>query len=224
MRNRPVLTEETDLSKLPPPERKPHRRLVLHTERERSARSSIEARQRINDFAKRAHPGVGSEFDPSHEFSIGALEKSLRDLESSLFEREQNVQEREVRLLERERNLWESEALLYAREELLEAREARLDLKTSASTIGSAEELEALERLRDEVARQQESLKEQKIELKDREQFIENSENTLLDKSMQQQEEECRLEQMTEDLKARELRINALEGKPPPPEEPKEVL
>ena len=46
----------------------------------------------------------------------------------------------------------------------------------------------------------------------------------LFEKTMKQQEEETRLEQMKEDLDARELRVNALEGKPPPPEEPKEIL
>jgi hypothetical protein len=226
MQSEPILNDEVDTRKFPPPKRSPSRRLVFYPEREHSARSSIEARQRIDEFIKSASPGAGSETDPSHEFNVGALEKNLRDLERSLFEREQNVQEREVHLLERERTLWESEALLYAREDLMVTREKQIASVASAATATAAdpEELKALEHLRDEVARQEDSLKQQKLELSERERFIEDSENILMGKTMQQQEEECRLEQISEDLNARELRINALEGKPPPPEEPKEVL
>ena len=42
--------------------------------------------------------------------------------------------------------------------------------------------------------------------------------------TMKQQEEESRLEQIEEDLYLRERKIDQLEGKPPPEEEPKEIL
>ena len=218
-------TDTTTIPKLPPPNKRPARRLVLEPERSQSAAVSHEIKMRINDFVSRARPPEG-EVDAAYSQRLEELEKNLRELESSLFAREQSVQAKEAHLAERERTLWETEALMHAREELLRTREKQLrpDTMAVASTAVNPEEREALQRLRDEVMKQQESLKEQKTELKEREQFVEDSENCLLDKTMKQQEEESRLEQMAEDLTAREKRINVLEGKPPPPEVPKEIL
>jgi DNA repair exonuclease SbcCD ATPase subunit len=224
MQSKALAREESEGIKLPPPERRAPRRLVLNPERHRVAYDSREAKQRIDHFVKSARPTEGSRVDPAYEFHLGVLEKNLRDLESSLFEREESVQAREAHLTERERTLWESEALLHAREELLRVREQNIEAKPRVPLAVNPEEREALERLRREVAKQQESLEQQKSELKVREQFVEDCENTLLEKTMQQQEEESRLEQKTEELNARELRVNAFEGKPPPPEVPKEVL
>jgi len=224
MWNKALKHEETEVIKLPPPKRRPARRLSLHTSANRTPFDSSQAQQQIDHFVKSARPADGNKANPAYEFNFGVLEKSLRELEQSLFEREEAVAAREADMTEQERTLWESEALLHAREELVRARERTRSVRPHVETAVNPEEREALERLGEEVARQQASLEREKAELKAREQFVEDSENTLFEKTMQQQEEESRLEQMAEDIKARELRVNALEGKPPPPEEPKEIL
>lgn len=156
---------------------------------------------------------------------IASLESELNELESALIEREEAVNQAEARIAERERSLWEFEALILAREKLLNNQQHQLEKqKTMPSTEGCKEAIQALEQLRAEVAQQQERLEDAKKDLMEREAFVEVSEERLLEKTMQQQEEESRLEQMKEDLDARELRINRMEGKPPPPQIPKEVL
>ena len=177
--------------------------------------------------------GAISDEDSSPEFATRGFGESLElasrsaelnEIELALNEREETLKQAEARLIERERGLWEYEALILAREKLLNSQQKQSQTHRSSSPEVCKEELQALEQLRAEVARQQESLEQTKEELKEREEFVETSESRLLEKTMQQQEEESRLEQMKEDLIARELRVNQLEGKPPPPEVPKEVL
>ena len=90
-------------------------------------------------------------------------------------------------------------------------------------TLSQAEN-NALLQLKAEVEKQQSNLLEQKRIIKEREEFLDKSEKMLFEKTMDQQEQETIIEQKMDELKARERRVDELEGKPPPPEEPKEVL
>lgn len=177
--------------------------------------------------------GVAEERDSASNFAYRRFGKSpdldsrnseLNEFEQELIEREEAVKQAEISLTERERGLWEFEALILAREKLLDAQEKQDAKPKPTSSEACAEEIQALKQLRSEVERQQQTLEQTKQELKEREAFVEASESRLLEKTMLQQEEETRLEQMKDDLNARELRVNQLEGKPPPPEVEKEVL
>lgn len=205
----------------PPPVKLEEVRLVLPDDDEILEEVSAGANEssRVDEsVSEHAFCGLGEGLD----FVSGSSE--LNEMEVSLLEREEAVKQAEARLTERERSLWEFEALILAREKLLRAQQQQKQMWQKPSHNENGAELSALQQLRDEVARQQKSLQRTKEELRERQAFVEASEERLLEKTMQQQEEETRLEQLKEDLNARELRINQLEGKPPPPEEPKEVL
>lgn len=142
------------------------------------------------------------------EPQLSELERSLRQLEVMLAEREHVVAETEARLVERERDLAEAEALLHARERLLQA--AR---KNTAADPGiSAEERAALAHLKEELEKQEASLKEAKQAVREREAFLEESENKLFEKVQAQQEKETELEQKEEELKARLHRLREREA------------
>ncbi len=132
----------------------------------------------------------------------------MRSLELKLSERERIIGETELRLAERERELCELEALLLAREKLLAASR-----HTSAPVAPiSDEEKEALVQLLLELDRQQLSLAEAKQAIKDREQFLEESETKLFEKVQSQQEKEIQLDQKADDLRSRERRLREAEA------------
>ncbi len=208
----------------PPPIKPQKIRLVLPEEDELSniedVASSVQSGDAIKNNSLSDFTCHGFGEDPE----IVSRVSEMNELELALIEREEIVKQTELHLAERERNLWEFEALILAREKLLDTQKKQLEKQKTTSTGGCEEEMQSLEQLRHEVERQQESLEATKKELKEREQFVEASEDRLLEKTMQQQEEESRLEQLKEDLEARELRVNEMEGKPPPPKVQKEVL
>lgn len=141
------------------------------------------------------------------------LEKAMRALEAKVAERDLAIGEAQVKLAERERELAEAEALLAARERVIATQ-----AMPAAATQFSKEQEEALRKLKEELDRQEASLKEQRQALKEREAFLDQSETALFDKMQQQQEKETELEQREEDLK-RTLRKAGLLG-----EEPKEPM
>jgi len=142
------------------------------------------------------------------ESRLTELERSLRQLEVMLAEREHVVAETEARLVERERDLAEAEALLHARERLIHAARKAAPVETGIS----AEERAALAHLKEELEKQEASLKEAKQAVRDREAFLEESENKLFEKVQAQQEKETELEQKEEELKARLHRLREREA------------
>lgn len=164
--------------------------------------ASAEARKQIANIvsATRSPWSTGKEVDPAQ---ASQLEKSLRELEVGLEVRERLVTEAEARIADRERDLAEAEALVVARQKLLDA--SRLSSPAKAGL--SAEEKAALEQLKSELDRQEESLREQKAAMLEREKFLEDNETKLFEKMMAQQQLETELEQKSEDLANLEKRL-----------------
>lgn len=181
----------------------PRRVSALQRARDASE-ATAEARRFISDIFSQSRAPWG----PSKGLSgsqIDELEKAVRGLEAKLADRDLAVTEAQTKLAERERELAETEALLAARERVIEA--ARNESSVSSGGAMSAEQGEALKKLKEELDRQEISLKEQRQALKEREEFLDQSEVTLFSKMQQQQEKETELEQKEEDLKrmARQL-------------------
>ena len=80
---------------------------------------------------------------------------------------------------------------------MIDAKEQLISAAKQGGSGGtmSAEQEEALKKLKEELDRQEESLKEQRQALKDREEFLEQSEAALFSKMQEQQEKETELEQ-----------------------------
>ena len=137
---------------------------------------------------------------PFADSSNKELARSLQELEIKLADRERAVEEREFKLAERERDLAEAEVLLKHHEQLLAASR-----RTPAARVGlSDEERFALINLKAELDRQEALLRESREALRQREEFIEESEGRLFEKVQQQQEKETELEQRDEEIRQRE--------------------
>jgi len=147
---------------------------------------------------------------------VDEMQRLMLDLEAKLKEREHLIAELESKLAERERDLAEAEALLNAREKVMEA--AKRAANRGGGQPISDEERAALQALKDELDRQEASLREQKAIVAEREQFLEDNENKLFSKMQEHQEREMQLEQMAEELNLREEKIT---GKPRPAPKPK---
>ena len=159
-------------------------------------------------LARRRWPASDSpsenESDASGEHSPTAVERLAHQVELALALRERAVADAEAHLSERVRDLDEMEALLRAREALLSA--ARLRDKGNHGVV-TLREADALNQLRDELDRQETSLREARQALLEREQFLERSETQLSAKLQQQQERETELDQREENVTARETRL-----------------
>ncbi|MGA3007532.1 MAG: hypothetical protein ABSE59_06535 [Opitutaceae bacterium] len=173
------------------------------------AAASAEARKSINAIISvtRTPWGEARLLDSAQ---VGELEKSLRELEQKLVGREREIAELEVALASRERDMAESEALLLAREKLVDI--ARKNSHTPGSRAATKEEQVALEHLRAELLRQENTLKEAKKSQREREQFLDESESKLFEKVQAQQEKETELDQREEELRAREKRLREREA------------
>ncbi len=132
---------------------------------------------------------------------VESLEKALRALETKAAEREMALAEAENKLAERDRELAETEALLQAREKVIDAMRKQPATPAEGGGGVNPEELAALGKLKEELDRQEASIKEQREALKEREAFLEQSESSLFEKMQSQQEKETELEQKAEDLK-----------------------
>lgn len=141
-------------------------------------------------------------------------ERLARHLEQALEERERAVTDAETRLAERTRDLDELEALLRAREALLDSARLRDSGNRGVVTLREAE---ALHQLRDELERQETSLREGRQALRDREKYLEESENRLFEKVQEQQEKESELEQREENLQVRQSRAGSPGAEVPKP-------
>ena len=148
---------------------------------------------------------------------VEELEKALRALEAKVGEREMALAEAENKLAERDRALAETEALLQAREKVIEAMRQQPS-PTSGGGINHAE-VEALSKLKEELDRQEASMKEQRHALAEREEFLNQSESSLFEKMQAQQEKETELEQKEEDIKRLARQSGLLKDEPKQPME-----
>lgn len=146
---------------------------------------------------------------------VEELEKALRALEAKASEREMALADAENRLAEKDRALAEAEALLQAREKVIEAMRKEQAADTSAP-MGAAE-MEALNKLKEELDRQEASLKEQRQAVQEREEFLNQSEAALFEKMQAQQEKETELEQKEEDLKRLARQLGVVKDEPKEP-------
>ncbi len=148
---------------------------------------------------------------------VEGLEKAMRALEAKVAEREMTLAETENKLAERDRALAEMEALLLAREKVIDA--IRKQPPPSGAISVNPAELEALGKLKEELDRQEASMKEQRQAIKEREEFMEQSETALFEKMQVQQERETELEQKAEDVRRAMLKAGLLKDEPREPME-----
>jgi chromosome segregation ATPase len=146
---------------------------------------------------------------------VEELEKALRALEAKASEREMALAEAENKLAERDRALAETEALLQAREKVIEAMRKQ-PATESGATVNPAE-MEALRKLKEELDRQEASIKELRQQQQEREDFLNQSEASLFEKMQAQQEKETELEQKEEDLKKLARQVGVLKNEPKQP-------
>jgi len=148
---------------------------------------------------------------------VEELEKALRALEAKVGEREMALADAENKLAEKDRALAESEALLQAREKVIDAM--RKQPVVAEGAVVNPHELEALAKLKEELDRQEASIKEQRAAQQEREDFLNQSETALFEKMQAQQEKETELEQKEEDLKRLARQIGVLKDEPKEPME-----
>jgi chromosome segregation ATPase len=185
----------------PQPLALPRRRAPSHTPFS-ALDASVAARESIMAVVAETRSPIPGAANPAAA-KLLELERTLKQLEVSLTERERVLQEAESRLAEHERDLAEMEALLFARSQLLDA-----SLKAGAQGAPvSAEERAALNGLRQELDRQEATIKEHRQSLAERERFLDDSETKLFEKVQAQQEKEIELDQREEDLRAMERRL-----------------
>jgi chromosome segregation ATPase len=133
------------------------------------------------------------------------VERAARQMDSAIAERERKIAEAEAHLADRARDLDELDALLRARESLIAATRLR-DSKSQREI--SPREATALKQLKEELEKQEASLREAQEALREREIYLEKSETRLFAKVQEQQEKEMELEQREENLVARAIQGN----------------
>jgi chromosome segregation ATPase len=181
-----------------------------------ATQATAEARKSIGAIISQSRPPWGGKPVLSGS-QVEELEKALRALEAKVGEREMALADMENKLAERDRALAETEALLQAREKVIDAMRKQPAAETSTGV--NPEELAALGKLKEELDKQEASIKEQRAALKEREEFLEQSESALFEKMQAQQEKETELEQKAEDLKKGMLKAGMLQAEPKEPME-----
>ncbi|MSU46039.1 MAG: hypothetical protein EXS42_02645 [Lacunisphaera sp.] len=179
-----------------------------------ASQATAAARKSIDAIMSQSRPPWGGKPSLSGA-QVEGLEKALRALETKVAEREIALAEAENKLAERDRELAETEAVLQAREKVIDAMRKQPALQTGGAI--NPEELEALGKLKEELDRQEASMKEQCEAIKEREAFLEQSESSLFEKMQAQQEQETELEQKAEDLKRAMLKAGMLKEEPKEP-------
>lgn len=181
-----------------------------------ASQATAEARKSIGAIMSQSRPPWGGKPMLSGS-QVEELEKALRALEAKVGEREMALADAENKLVERDRALAETEALLQAREKVIDAM--RKQAPAQAATSVNPEELAALGKLKEELDKQEASIKEQRQALQEREDFLNQSESALFEKMQSQQEKETELEQKAEDLKKAMQRAGLTKAEPPEPME-----
>ena len=178
--------------------------------------ATAEARKSIGAIMSQSRPPWGGKPTLSGS-QVEELEKALRALEAKVGEREMALADAENKLAERDRALAETESLHQAREKVIDAM--RKQPATHESSAVNPEELAALGKLKEELDKQEASIKEQRQALKEREEFLEQSEASLFEKMQAQQEKETELEQKAEDIKRAMKNAGMLKDEPKEPME-----
>lgn len=178
--------------------------------------ASAEARRSIDAIMALSRAPWGEAPKPMPGDKVLELEKALRALEAKLAERDIAVAEAEHRLADFERDRAEMEALQQARDRVRNS--ARRQPAVEEAPLSKAQE-EALQRLKVELDRQEQSLREQRAAYKDREDFLEQSETALFSKMQQQQERETELEQLEEEMHRKMRQLGLMPPEPPEPAE-----
>jgi hypothetical protein len=181
-----------------------------------ASQATAAARKSIDEIISNSRTPWGHKTELSGS-QVEQLEKALRLLEAKVAEREMALAEAENKLAERDRALIETEALLAARELVIEAM--RSQSAATAGAVVNPAEMEALTKLKEELDRQEDSMKEQRAAIKEREDFLEQSESALFEKMQAQQEKETELEQKSEDLKRAMLKAGLIKEEPKEPME-----
>ena len=164
-----------------------------------ASQATAEARKSIDAIISQSRIPWSGEKHSLSSTQVDELEKALRVLEAKVVEREMALAEVENKLADRDRALAEMEALLLAREKVIDAMRKQPP-PAGASSVNPAE-IEALFKLKEELDRQEASMREQRQANKEREEFLEQSEASLFEKMQAQQERETELEQKAEDVK-----------------------
>ncbi len=129
------------------------------------------------------------------------MEAHLLEIQAEIANRQERLNSREKQLEMRERDLRESEALLSARSKVLESRNTKSPF--GEHPVVSDEEREAIEVLKRELDAQGKTLQHTRKMLHDREIYVEQCENELVEKSLILTEREARIEQVEEESNMR---------------------
>lgn len=183
-----------------------------------ASQASAAARRSIDAIMSKSRAPWGGGRSALSGAQVEDLEKAIRALEAKVGEREMALGEAEAKLAERDRELAETEALLKAREKVIDAIRNQPS-EPAAGMAVNPEELAALGKLKEELDRQEASLKEQRQAVKEREEFLEQSEASLFEKMQAQQEKETELEQKAEDIKRAMLKAGMIKEEPKGPME-----
>ena len=183
-----------------------------------ASQATAEARRSIDAIMSQSRTPWTSGKPALSGTQVEGLEKALRALETKVAEREMALAEAENKLSERDRALAEMEALLLAREKVIDAMRKQPPATGITSGVNPAE-LEALGKLKEELDRQEASMREQRQAIKEREEFLEQSEASLFEKMQTQQERETELEQKAEDVKRAMLKAGMIKADPKEPME-----
>jgi chromosome segregation ATPase len=134
-------------------------------------------------------------------------EAYLLEIQAEIYRREEALSEKEIKLKNLERELYEKDALLEARLKLMESTSNRV-----IEAGSEAEELDALKKLKAELDAQEAALKSSREELLDRERYVEECENTLVQKSTELTEREAALEQLEDNQKYDSAQAESKQG------------
>jgi len=160
-----------------------------------------ESHNTIKDIVRKTRTPWGGEV-PLGKDDISQLEKALAKVQRELQDREMLLEQALTKLDNREHDLKRMEDLLAAKEKVL----AESSVKPTGETA-SPQQLQAMQRLKEEIDRRELELKEMQVAITERETFLEESENTLFDKMQSQQERETELDQREAELQAREAKL-----------------
>lgn len=190
---------------LPPPNRRPERRLSL--QRAMKALDSSDHPPRFEPQTK--PPFSNSTAEPTIQRTGQEQEKEayLLEIQAEIYRREEALSEKEIKLKNLERELYEKDALLEARLKLMESTSNRV-----IEAGSEAEELDALKKLKAELDAQEAALKSSREELLDRERYVEECENTLVQKSTELTEREAALEQLEDNQKYDSAQAESKQG------------
>lgn len=191
------------------------RRVSLLQRAHEASQASAETRRSIDAIISQSRSPWGEAPQAMSVDKVQELEKMLRSLEGKLAERDITIAEAVYRLAERERELAEMEALHEARE-----RVART-MPQPAQTEGpsSLEQSDAFQKLKEELDRQEQSIREQRVAMQEQVEFMEQSEAALFDKMQKQQEKETELEQLGEEVRRKMRQLGLLPVETPEPME-----